>query len=459
MRNPLFTFLLLLSLSVNAAAGAKTIRAELFDPGFLEGDCNYHSITPASDGYIYFTIGTHHTAYSARLYKFDPKTGELNEVARMNAALGEDAGKIVPHGKIHTPLIENAGYLYFTTHTSTYEGNLPDLVPADGRAPYPGGHFVRYGLATGEIESLARIPMESEGLITLGMDRTGNRLVALTWPSGIVYRYDLASGQLLQFGAAQGRGEWGQLGHDWDFICRRLGAHPDGRFYGSTNEGVIWELDFEKQRPLRIVEGLSLDTVPPVAEANFTITDEPHYFWRNWRTILWNPETRSFWGLHGGSTQLFEFRPEAGMLRSVRNLRVPGMPGGIRNPLRTQLGFMLGPENTLFYLAHGPALEKPGRRDTKANVYLLTYAIDTDTLTNHGPVIGPDDRRVFFTESIALGPDGHLYSVAWVETLDPERMHAIQTSRGDALPAETRDVIYEIQLIRLPEAARFLDPW
>jgi len=36
-------------------------------------------------------------------------------------------------------------------------------------------------------------------------------------------------------------------------------------------------------------------------------------------------------------------------------------------------------------------------------------------------------------------------------------MAAIQQSRGDALPAETRDVIYDIQLIRLPEATRFLD--
>ena len=50
---------------------------------------------------------------------------------------------------------------------------------------------------------------------------------------------------------------------------------------------------------------------PDIQEAEFEIVSEPHFYWRNWRTILWNPNTESFWGLHGGSTQLFEFKPEA----------------------------------------------------------------------------------------------------------------------------------------------------
>jgi hypothetical protein len=82
-------------------------------------------------------------------------------------------------------------------------------------------------------------------------------------------------------------------------------------------------------------------------------------------------------------------------------------------------------------------------------VYLLTHDIDSGITTNHGPLLGPDGRRVFFTESIAMDDKGDLYSVAWVETLDPERMNAVQSARGDALPDETRDVIYEIQLVRI----------
>jgi hypothetical protein len=430
-------------------AGTGFIEVDIFDPGFLEGDCNYHSITPASNGLVYFTIGTHHADYAARVYAFDPETETIEELARLDRALGEDAGETVPHGKIHTPLIEDGGYLYFTTHTSVYDGNLPDLVPDDGREPYPGGHFARLDMDRGTVESLARIPLPNEGLITFEMDTRRDRLFALTWPSGILFTYDLGTGRLQQFGATQARGEWGQLGQDWEFICRRLGLDPDGYLYGSTDTGRIWKFDWESQRPVTVFEGLTLDRIPPVQEPGFAIKDEPHFFWRNWRTILWNPETESFWGIHGGSTRLFEFDPRSGMLRSVADLRVNGPEGTRRNPMRTQLGFTLGPDNTLYYLAHGPSIERPGRRSPKANVYLLTHEIDSGVTTNHGPLIGPRDRRVFFTESIAIDQRGDLYSVAWVETLDPERMEAVQTARGDALPAETRDVIYEIQLVRL----------
>ena len=447
---------LLLFTQSQANTVSNFIPAELFDPDFLEGDSNYHSLTAASNGLIYFTIGTHKAGSSARFFTFDPATDHLSEIGRMNEVLGENTETTVPHGKVHTPLIEDEGFLYFSTHTSTYRGGLPDIVPESGRDPYPGGHFMRYHLRTGTFESLAQIPMESEGLITMAMDTAGNRLFGLTWPSGILYTYSIDEDRLLQYGAVQGRGEWGQLGKDWDFICRRLAVGPDGRAFGSSNDGSIWEFDSRRSRPIEVIEGLSLDTIPDRNEADFVIAPTSHYFWRNWRTILWNPETASFWGLHGGSTQLFEFQPETRALRSVTNLRVDGLPETRRNPLRSQLGFMLGPENTLFYLAHGPAIEIAGRREISSNVYLVTYQIDTGITTNHGPVVGPDDRRVFYTESIAIGPDDHLYSVAWVETINPDRMTAIQTTRGNALPDETREIIYEIQLIRLPPVQAFI---
>ncbi|MFO7724926.1 MAG: hypothetical protein R6V45_05190, partial [Oceanipulchritudo sp.] len=95
--------------SLFGGAHANQIPAELFDPGFLEGDSNYHSLTPASDGLIYFTIGTHHADTSARFYAFDPRSDDLSEIARMDEVLGQDPLEMVPHGKIHTPLIEDEG--------------------------------------------------------------------------------------------------------------------------------------------------------------------------------------------------------------------------------------------------------------------------------------------------------------------------------------------------------------
>jgi hypothetical protein len=436
-------------------AAQQRVPVDLFNPAYLEGDSNYHSLTAASDGMIYFTVNTHHPKSSVKFYRFDPVEDSVELLGDITEELGEDVERQIPHGKIHTPLVEHDGYLYFSTHTSQYVGSLPAMSPDDGRAPYHGGHFVRYHLNTRTFEELAHLNLPNEGIITMAVDTANGVLYGLTWPTGLLISFDLDERLLHNWGAVQERGEWGRLPDEWDFICRRLAIDPDGNLYGGTDTGRIWRLERDTQRPVDYLDPLTLDGIPPMQEVDFEIEPEPHFFWRNWRTILWNPTTESFWGLHGGSTQLFEFRPESGILRSVRSMRVGGSGDGQRNPYRTQLGLMLGPDNTLYYLAHGPAIELPGRREVKTSVHLLSYDIDTDELTDHGALIGPDDRRVFFAESIALGPDGHLYTVAWVETIDADQMERIQSARGNAVPAETTDVIYEIQLIRLPALASF----
>ena len=451
----------LAALTLGTSAG-QTIPVEIFDPGYLEGDSNYHSITAASDGKIYFSINSHHPFSSVKLFRFDPADESIAEVADVTAALGIDVKKEIPHGKIHTPLIEHDGYLYFATHTSQYDGNLPMIAPADGRLPYQGGHFMRYDLRAGTLEDLADLRLPNEGIITMAMDPASETLYGLTWPTGLLISYNLGERLLHNWGAVQERGEWGQLPEEWDFICRDLGIDPDGRLFGSTDGGRIWRFDRGKQRPVTYLDPLSLDDVPPVQEADFRYANEPHFFWRNWRTIRWNESTKSFWGLHGGSTQLFEFIPDAGVLRSVASMRVRGSDAddpdhadglsadaGRRSPHRTQLGFLVGPDNVLYYLGHGAPIARAGGRNVATSVHLMTYSIDDGVVTDHGALVSADGRRVFFTESLELGADGHLYTVAWVETTDPDRMKVVQAARGLAVPEETADVVYEIQLVRL----------
>ncbi len=432
-----------------AAQETPSLAVEVFDPGFLVGDSSYHAVTEASDGRVYFSIGTHQPLHSTQLFRFDPESEQTELVADLSAVVGIDPTREVPHGKVHTPLIEHDGALYFATHTSTYVGTLPDVQPADGRTPYQGGHFMRLVLATGEVEAVAASGLPNEGIITMAVDPASDLLYGLTWPSGILLAYDLNTAQMHNWGAVQGRGEWGQLGEDWDFICRSFGVDEQGLVYGSTNTGRIWKLDHRADRPLQHYQQLDLDAVPAVQSEAFTITDEVHFFWRNWRTISWNPATESFWGIHGGSSQLFEFSPEQGTLRSVARLLPTGVEVGRRNPWRTQLGFHIGPDNTLYYLAHGPPQDVPGRPPVRASVHLLTYQIDSGQLTDHGILTSADGRRVFFTESLEVSEDGDLYTVAWVETVDPERQREVQTARGAVAPDETTDIIYEMQLVRL----------
>ncbi|GAB5559968.1 MAG: hypothetical protein SynsKO_16150 [Synoicihabitans sp.] len=439
------------------SAASETIPTRLFDPEFLEGDCNYHNLTSASDGQLYFSLGTHNDRTPTHLYRFDPQTEQITLIANLSDVLGESVDDHIPHGKIHTPLIEHDGHLYFGTHTAYYTGNLPNMTPPADRAPYSGGHFMRYDLQSGEFEDLAQLQLPNEGIITAALDRQNEILYGLTWPTGLLLSYDLNEGMLKNWGAVQQRGEWGRLPAEWNFICRRLGLDDDGNLFGGTDTGKIWRFEADQQRPVHYYENLNLTHLAPVQEADFSVPAEAHFFWNNWRTILWNDLTDSFWGLQGGSTQLFEFKPATGMLRSVRSLRPAGVdPLTRRNPFRTQLGFMLGPKNTLLYLAHAPDQPVPGRPDVRSSVRLVSYQIDEDRYTDHGRLTTADGRRIFFTESIEIGADDHLYTVAWVETTDPDREDEIRAARKLGAPDEQKEALFEMMLVQLPKWDQFI---
>ncbi len=58
----------LLNVSVAGAQPSDSdVRVEIFDPGYLQGDSNYHSVTAASDGMIYFSVNSHNPHSSVRL--------------------------------------------------------------------------------------------------------------------------------------------------------------------------------------------------------------------------------------------------------------------------------------------------------------------------------------------------------------------------------------------------------
>ncbi len=436
--------------TIPLSAVDKTITADLFPINFLVGDSNYHSIVSASDGNLYFSVDTHNIDHSCRIYKFDPRTEEMTLLAKMDEVLGEDTATHVAQGKIHTPFFEDEGKLWFGTHISFYNDGLPGFL-SEGRMPYQGGHLMSYDLKTGAFEDLAKI-FPGEGIITMAMDTERNILYGLTWPSGILVSYDIAEGHPRFWGAVQERGEWGSHPHEWDRICRTLGVAPDGKVYGSTMDGRIWEFDLSQDRPVTYIAGLDLKRLPLSQSAAETLKGDFQY---HWRVIEWNPKTESFWGIQWETTTLFEFRPSARYLRTVGELRHKAYWGMPRNPEISQLGFLLGPEDTIFYLANGPAVDIEVRPSVQSTVYLFTFDMMTEAMVNHGPVLSKDGRRVFFTEGLCIGSDDRLYSVAWVEVTDRARIEEINRARK-AGPVETERMVYEVMLARLPKWKKFV---
>ncbi len=429
----------------------KTIDCEFFNPNFLVADCNYHSLRAASDGKIYFTLGTHNAEFACRCYCFDPKTEEMSLVCEFDKVVGENAETDISQGKIHTRLFDHDGKLWFASHTAFYQDGLPGI-DYGGKTPHKGGRFFSYDLETGQFNDLARV-LPSEGIISMTMDKENEILYGITWPSGLLVSYEVETNDLRCWGAVQSRGEWGHHPWEWDRICRTLGIDPDGNVYGSTMDGEIWKYDRRETPRVRYIEGLDLSKVPFSQSAEETSKGD---FQNNWRAIEWNPNTGSFWGILFETTTLFEFIPSKNYVRSVVDLRPEQYRWMPRNPEVSQLGFTIGPENTIFYLCHGPAVAIEGKPEVQSGLYLLTYDIDENRLTNHGPVIAENQRRVFFSESIEIGPDDHIYTVAWVEVTDPERIATIREARKTGAPAETEKMVYEILLTRLPKWQGFV---
>ena len=88
------------------------------------------------------------------------------------------------------------------------------------------------------------------------------------------------------------------------------------------------------------------------------------------------------------------------------------------------LGFSLGPDGrTLHYLTGGPVYidgkRVRGKSETAMgeskgteNLHLITYDIPTGKYTDHGPIFYADGQRPAYVNSIAVGKDGTVYTLA-----------------------------------------------
>ena len=108
----------------------------------------------ASDGNFYCSIGDHHAPYGhSYIYRVNPKTRKIDLVVDFTKVLGTkfvEGGKtkeLYAPGKIHGPLVEHGGWIYF----SGYRGGLPYTTD---KQQYDGDPLICYELATGKVENL-----------------------------------------------------------------------------------------------------------------------------------------------------------------------------------------------------------------------------------------------------------------------------------------------------------------
>lgn len=391
-----------------------TLAARLHPAGFDLADSNFYSCHAAADGRVFYTLCCHNIDAHARVYGYDPRTDATFLAGDLGAVVGETGRRTIPQGKSHVPFYEAGGGLFLGTHYGYFRSvggkESPAGVP-EGYLQYPGGHFLRYDLATGAFRDYGTAP-QAEGLLSLGMDVPRRRLYGLTWPTGLLLRLDLDAGRIRNLGPVCRKGEAGS-GASYLCLCRAFAVVPDtGRVYFTLATGDIRRYDPDADE----VTTLSHESMRRDVFGAWKPHTPGHQGY-NWRDILWHPGRGVFYGVHPKSAWLFAFDPDGERLRLLERICArPLRESGTYEPFRYgYLTLRLGADGeTLYYLTGGPGLRSDGR-EVYETTHLVTYDLRSGRCADHGVLRLEDGRYATMSQSLAVGRDGRLYACPWLE--------------------------------------------
>lgn len=402
---------------------ADTMIAKRYFSGFEYAHDTYNAITAASDGKIYYILSSPRYDVGGQMYMYDPKLDKTEFIADLSEALGEKSQKYIPQGKSHTEFYEDEGKLYFSTHVGYYEmidgaEQLPRKAP-EGYKLYPGGHFLYYDMKTKEIKSLVREP-HGEGILTMAMDKDRKHLYGITWPKGYFLDYDIANDELKDLGLISEQGEDGKIGEDYRVLCRSMFVDPrDGNVYYSVAEGDIYCYN-PSWSAIRKVEDVDLrkdyfGKYDPKDAGSMAY---------NWRKIQWYEPENVAYGVHGNSGYLFKFDPANKNIELVERITSdPSRKCGMFDQFSYgYLGFKIK-DGIVYYLTGAPIFKngkrvagldkiKMGAAKGLEYLHLVTYNIPQNQYKDLGPIFYDDGSFPTYVNSIALGNDNDVYTLA-----------------------------------------------
>ena len=410
--------------TINSPKKIKKMIAKTYFSGFEGAIETYNAISEASDGRIYYVLCSTRHDVAAQLHVYDPKTDATEFLADLSEVVGEKQQNYISQGKSHTEFYEVDQKLYFATHVGFYEmidgaQNMP-VNPPKGYKLYPGGHFVYYDMKTKEVKSMAKDP-NAEGILAMTMDVDRKQMYAITWPTGYLLHYDVEKDVLRNLGPVSGPGEAGKRGDDYRVLCRSLLVNPNnGLVYYSTSDGNIFEYDPSTGAVPRMLKevNLRLDYF-----GKFDPRDAGSMGY-NWRKIQWyGPENKAY-GVHGNSGYLFTFDPENEKIEIVdRITSEPSKKSGMNDQFSYgYLGYKI--KGDMIYYLTGAPIYKDGKRVAgvdKINMgapkglehlHLVTFHIPTRTYKDLGAVFYEDGSFPTYVNSIAVGDDNDVYTVA-----------------------------------------------
>ncbi len=382
-----------------------------------EWDGQWEGIKAASDGNCYFGTSTHSRGHGAGFHMYNPETREHTMIAEdMTLICGEENTE-TQQGKIHSPIVELDGWLYFTTHLSNYW--------PEGIALYTGAHVLGYEMATGKFRDFGIVKPRYSIYSAINVDPERKVLYVFVAPfydeliknDGVhLYSVDIASGEKRDLGQLT----HGQTGASfWFYVDNR------GRcWFTLWKEHISYENDPgnlycynpEEDRIITykdvLPKGELIDGTP--------VTDEKLLNSRSWTWAEALPGrekclfTMGWWG--GGDERLWIFDPSKNIEKGKAFQPVAHIGSTF---LETALG-----GDRLYFVQYNDledqrTLSAEVKRDEdpdivgyNTNLHLRSVSIDPKgdhTITDYGKIVDQDGRAPRMINSLAADEKGRVY--------------------------------------------------
>jgi len=370
---------------------ARTVRMDyrLF-PGLANMDGNWSALLASSDGKVYAGLAYH--GGDGHLVYYDPSVDLVHDVGALTFLCGEQGLGRGPQSKIHTKLGEGKdGRIYFATQYGL-DFNFARYDTPEG---YPGGHLMAYDPNSGRTIDFG-VGIPHEGWVTGRYDPLYNRIYGITDPRGHFVYYDVATLSVSDKGRI----------NNWESLCRSLGIDDHGNVYGSFGQGRVFKYDAKTDE----IRELSIRL--PIHQKGSCLGRDYKKSETAWRVVVWDEQTRRFYGVEESASTLFSFDPDKGAdgeVRPLGQLCIQGVEDRRNIPYAT-LSLTLGNDRKLYYAAAGREFDYAGSVALGAS-HLIVYDLLSGKIEDRGEMQLPDGRLVIGTNSADTGPDGTIYFV------------------------------------------------
>jgi hypothetical protein len=262
-----------------------------------------------------------------------------------------------------------------------------------------------YDPVTDKVTDLG-LALKNNGLLTMTMDPSREKLYALTYPQAHFLIYDIPSGKTKDMGQVQ----------NWDAISRTLAVDDLGRVYGCWGRGKIWRYDPDKEA----IENLHIQL--PQREVGVP-THRAH--WETEQTftaVAHSPDHKLIYFLETGSSYLVEYDPHDGPEGSMRLLDqiCADRYLGKREVPYAMISFCRGPDNTIYYACNSGIADEEGSPywGGGMSAALVTYDLSSGKRADRGLIRVEDDLVAVHPNAASASSDGTIYFIAHV--LEPK---------------------------------------